>query len=208
MAHFAHKAGTSPEYCDRVAESLEHERIKLAIYEGARAAKVVFTQPEFKIKDHIIDVAIIGESHRVAVEVQLSPMKRDDILARVAGHAAAGFITLWVVKTPEPTEGLQEKYRIRAFQRDIHELSKEALFVHRHGLVFDVIHLMGFSHVTMFYMKPLFSPLHLFELDCSGPVVAPPEKSRWWERLRPPKSPWKLGFESKFEAESQPWLLG
>ena len=184
MAHFAHKAGTAPDYCDRVAESLEHERIKLAIFEAAREAGITFAQPEYKIPGHIIDVALIGKAHKVAVEVQISPMKLEDIKARVAGHAAAGFKTLWVIKPPEAEEGPDEKYRNPAFQRDIHELGLGALFVHRSGLLFDVIHLMGYAHVTMFFMKQSFRPLHLFDLDfTSASVVVPKAADRWWERL-------------------------
>lgn len=185
MAHFAHKAGTAPDFCDRLAESVEHERIKLAIFEAARKAGVKFAQPEFRIPGHILDVALIGELSKVAVEVQLSPMKREDILERIRGHNESGFKTLWVVRTPDPVDGWDVKYRIRAFQRDIHEITDGCLFVHREGLLFDVIHLMGYSHVTMFFMKPSFKPVHLFDLDCSGDIVVAPERLRWWERIKP-----------------------
>lgn len=188
--HFAHKPGVLTPDCDRIAESLEHERIKLAIFEAARKEGAPFVQPEFKIPGHVIDVAIIGANRKIAVEVQISPMKRDEIVKRVAGHQAAGFNTVWVVKTPDPVSGWGEKYRIPAFQRDLHTLSDGALFVYREGLLFDVIHLMGYSHVTMFFMKKSFKPVHLLDLDYDGFIASVPQSHRWWHRLKENK--WHL----------------
>ncbi len=76
------------------------------------------------------------------------------------------------------------QYKVRAFQRDIHNLCDGSLFQYSNdGLNFHVVHLMGWRYVTYKYIKVSFSKMHLFEsLDNDDKFIIPPKKHRWWEK--------------------------
>ncbi len=117
---------------------------------------------EYRTGNRVADVAIIGTKRKIAVEIQLSPIPCDQIEQRTYDHAVRGFETLWLIKLCVGLDEIEQgsQYKIRAFEIDIHDLSCEALFVHRSGLTFDVVHLMGYSYKTYKHFKVSRYPVH------------------------------------------------
>jgi competence CoiA-like predicted nuclease len=191
--HFAHRARAVD--CDRQAESELHETTKLSIFKAAREEpRIGEALLEHRTGRRIADVALVGVRRKVAVEIQLSPIGEEEIWQRSVDHAAAGFSTMWVVDLDQDLRQLEPgaQYKVRAFQRDIHDLSDGCLFVHRERLAFDLVHLMGYRYVTFKHLKVAHRPIHLFETvsevtsDDEGRIarlVIAPESARWWERL-------------------------
>lgn len=182
--HFAHVAGNS--HCPKEAESELHATTKLAIFEAARelipGALVLM---EHRTGNRIADVAIMGRRRRVAIEVQLSAIPRKTIAQRTFDHVAAGFTTMWVVDFGEDLRTVckDSQYKVRAFQCDIHNMFGGFVFVHRSGLDFDYVHLMGWKYQTYKYLKVGYTPINLLEtIDRGGFVDLPPEY-KWWRRL-------------------------
>lgn len=188
--HFAHKAMVAE--CPRERESEKHALKKLEIYQaGAKHPNVLECEMEYRTGTRIADVILCGAIRKVAVEVQLSPIGYDEIMERTAAHTAAGFSTLWVVDLDQDLLSVEQgtQYKVKAFQKDLHELHNEAVFVHADDLKFWVVHFMGYRYETFKHFKVSRKPLHLFDsIDWQTDglkVVSPPASFRWWEKLKP-----------------------
>lgn len=210
--HYAHK---NIGDCSSGGETIEHMKIKFAIFQAAQNRPGIEAMLEHPIGGHRrADVAIHGKIRKVAIEVQLSTISPEEIWARMKDHLNAGYSTMWVVKLDCTREMNQRKhkYPVRQFQREIHDFSGESLFVHRQGLDFDVVHLMGHNvRLKLHYF--LHRPLSIFDTvddkwsDCN--VVVPPAHMRWWEKPEPepkPKSVPTLS-ESIIKSYPQPIIL-
>lgn len=194
--HFAHKANSAN--CPRENESQQHALTKLAIYEAAKAEPAIkHVQMEFRTGHRIADVALMGVKRKIAVEIQLSPIPFGDILNRTFAHQDAGFSTMWVVDLNQKLSQVEQgtQYSVKAFQRDIHELCDRSLFVHREGLSFDVVHLMGYKYKTFKHFKVNRKPVHIFQTVANeNSFVIPDENDRWWERVYGRKKPMPFGW--------------
>lgn len=195
--HYAHRRLATA--CAKAGESELHAVTKLAIYNDARS-RGLETFIEYPLGERIADVVLhLTGGRKIAVEVQLSPIGVDEIFARTANHSRLGYSVLWVVVLPVALDEVAaepgSQYKIRAFQRDIHDHYGEALFQYRDKLFFDVIHLMGYKYERFKYYKVMYKPVHILntvdEIDGTHRYTTVAEPLRWWTRLSNSRSvPW------------------
>lgn len=200
-AHFAHKAGSSCSGCVVLlkygggGESLTHMELKTQIYRDALAAGIPNVHLEYRMGDTIADIALIGQRHKYAIEVQISPLKREEMESRMWTHAANGFSTLWILNPPEDLEEMTDyanrrcKYKSKALARDVHDLCNDTVFFYAGDLNFYAAHLMGYSVRSKYYkfLRKSYSLFDLVESPCEfehwdgeGSAVGIPEGDRWW----------------------------
>jgi competence CoiA-like predicted nuclease len=146
--HFAHKSGSN---CAMGGESFQHMKTKLSIFKDY--TKMGFEcRMEHKIGSRRTDIAICIRGKWIAVEVQLSPIKLDELIERTINHTKNNFYTIWVVQLADALDEIDngDEYKVRKFQRDIHdEIHDGALFQYVGNGEFSMVHLMGYRYETM-----------------------------------------------------------
>ena len=132
IAHFAHFPDADCSYASE-PESAEHLSVKLEIYEALKAEPGVSKlQVERYLKEVRPDISFCYENRYIAIEVQISPLRFDELIRRTTAYAQKNIYVLW---TPIlPMNVFSGRYAPKAWERTIHELYEGVVYYWVSGL--------------------------------------------------------------------------
>lgn len=141
--HFAHGVGSDCEYG---GESIRHMQVKYEIWKAlSHETEIADLQMEQFLGDVRPDIHLrTQDGQNIAIEIQNSNIKVEDIYRRVNAYRSRGWALVWVLTEPpkktiywDDGDGY-EVYRLSKWQRLIADIDP-CLYVHQHGLVVEVI---------------------------------------------------------------------
>ena len=132
IAHFAHFPRSDCTYASE-PESAEHLSAKLEVYEALKAQPGVSKlEVERSLKEVRPDISFCFENRSIAIEVQISPLRFDELLRRTTIYAQKNIYVLW---TPIlPMDVFSGRYAPKEWERAIHELYEGVVYYWLSGL--------------------------------------------------------------------------
>lgn len=187
VAHFAHKPPVTCEY--GTGESEEHRQCKTAIYDCLTAVSYLDCKMEKKVGNVRPD--IFFESKRTgkqyAIEVQLSTLPLERIIARTAEYNRLGIYVLWL---PQYSSSLASKrYSPHIWERWLHAVY--------YGRVYYWV-----SDITIAAFRFNEYQLYVEETDFGGGYF------KTSKRYKEPKSLGSLNLLSNFQSFKRPGWQG
>ncbi len=136
--HFAHKPPVNCQY--GTGESKLHERVKRSIYEALRQnPDCSKCELERRLAGVRPDVSLYIGNTPVAIEIQRSTIRVDEILRRTVQYTKLGVHLLWLIPFPTPDSDLP--YRPPEWQKYLHTLYFGRLYFWVVGALVQPVHL-------------------------------------------------------------------
>lgn len=191
IAHFAHVVRTN---CAYAGESEEHKRTKMEIYEALiRTLGVTSVRMEYDLQDVQADVFCVIRGEKVAIEVQISKIERDEIDRRTDAYARKDISVLWMPLLS--TKVLDYRYAPKDWERYLHELYHERVYYWEKGLILQPVEYEVYLLAPSLFAgerpsKQFVSPSRLVPVLI--PDLAPIWRNRWgkYPRVKLWCEPW------------------
>lgn len=135
--HFAHKPPVTCEY--GLGESEQHRIIKTEIFNALRDHGKAAVELEKRLGPAITDIYFETKSgQKIAVEVQISKLTMDKIIARTMTYHQLGVYVLWLV--PWKDELNERRYSPSQYEKWLHVLNFGKVYYHLEGLEVVPVH--------------------------------------------------------------------